>query len=135
MMDHFLEEVVIKKNRTLENILYILCNVLMVVCALLAVFWLNVLMNAGFHWMTVVSLLVMAGIAVGLFFYRDRFRMEYEYTFTNGDLDFAIVYNNLYIKSAGSRIHCRINLIDFSLKNLLWKSVSYNLHLITFLYL
>lgn len=102
MMDHFLEEVVIKKNRTLENILYILCNVLMVVCALLAVFWLNVLMNAGFHWMTVVSLLVMAGIAVGLFFYRDRFRMEYEYTFTNGDLDFAIVYNNQKRKTLGT---------------------------------
>ena len=94
MMDHFLEEVVIKKNRTLENILYILCNVLMVVCALLAVFWLNVLMNAGFHWMTVVSLLVMAGIAVGLFFY--------EYTFTNGDLDFAIVYNNQKRKTLGT---------------------------------
>ena len=102
MMDHFLEEVVIKRNRTLENILYMLCNVLMVVCAILAIFWLNVLLNAGFSWMTVITLLVMAGIAVGLFFYRDRFRMEYEYTFTNGDLDFAIVYNNQKRKTLGT---------------------------------
>lgn len=102
MMDHFLEEVVIKRNRTLENILYMLCNVLMVVCAILAIFWLNVLLNVGFSWMTVITLLVMAGIAVGLFFYRDRFRMEYEYTFTNGDLDFAIVYNNQKRKTLGT---------------------------------
>ena len=37
-----------------------------------------------------------------LFFYHDRLRTEYEYTFTNGDLDFAMVFNNQKRKSLGS---------------------------------
>lgn len=102
MMDHFLEEVVVKKNRTAESILYVLCNILMVVTAILAVFWFNLLINGGFSWFGAVALVVLAGSAVGLFFFRDRFRMEYEYTFTNGDLDFAIVYNNQKRKSLGT---------------------------------
>ena len=38
-----------------------------------------------------IEALVTAGVAVLLFLRRDRLRTEYEYTFTNGDLDFAQV--------------------------------------------
>ena len=47
--------------------------------------------------------LVAAGLAVLLFFFRDRLRTEYEYTFTNGELDFAQVFNNNKRKNLGSR--------------------------------
>lgn len=102
MMDHFLEEVVIKRNRIFENILYALANVVMVVAALLAVIGFNVLTSGGFSLMNLITMLLMVGIAVALYFFKDRFRMEYEYTFTNGDLDFAIVYNNQKRKSLGT---------------------------------
>ena len=46
--------------------------------------------------------LLSAGLAVVLFLFRDRLRTEYEYTFTNGDLDFAMVFNNSKRKSLGS---------------------------------
>ena len=45
---------------------------------------------------------VMLGIAVLLFLRRDRLRTEYEYTFTNGDLDFAQVFNNQKRKTLGT---------------------------------
>ena len=35
MMDHFHEEVVVKKNRLFNDVLYMLSNVVMVICALL----------------------------------------------------------------------------------------------------
>ena len=42
------------------------------------------------------------GGAVLLFLFKDRLKTEYEYTFTNGDLDFAQVFNNQKRKSLGS---------------------------------
>ena len=41
----------------------------------------------------VVMTLLTGGIAVLLFLRRDRIRTEYEYTFTNGQMDFAQVFN------------------------------------------
>ena len=37
-----------------------------------------------------------------LFIYRDRIRTEYEYTFTNGTMDFAKVFNNRKRKPLGT---------------------------------
>ena len=37
-----------------------------------------------------------------LYFYRDRIRVEYEYTFTNGQMDFGQVFNNKKRRDLGT---------------------------------
>ena len=109
MMDSFLEEVVTKKNRGLQNALYVLANVAWVLLAVYAFLQLqNVtfcLSAEGFSTNTliyIVLFLIFGGGAVLIFLYRDRIKMEYEYTFTNGQMDFAQVYNNKKRKSLGT---------------------------------
>ena len=100
-MDHFLEEVVVKHKNTLNRILYYLSWIIMVLAALIASMALSSL-TAGFSLYTVVVILLSAGIAVYTWFFHDKLLTEYEYTFTNGALDFAEVYNNKKRKSLGS---------------------------------
>ena len=45
---------------------------------------------------------IAAGLAVLLFLRRDRLKTEFEYPFTNGDLDFAQVFNNQKRKTLGT---------------------------------
>ena len=103
-MDHFMEEVVVKHNRGVENTLYILSNIVMVLSALWALMCIQMLFMQ-FSIYGLIEALVTAGVAVLLFLRRDRLRTEYEYTFTNGDLDFAQVFNNQKRKTA--RHHAR----------------------------
>lgn len=100
-MDHFWEEAVVKRNRTLGNVLYFLATALMVVFALLGLMMVQVLMYS-FSIGALVETLVLLGIAVLLFLRRGDLRTEYEYTFTNGDLDFAKVLNNQKRKALGT---------------------------------
>ena len=100
-MDRFLEEIVVKKNRTANEVMYILSMVVLVLSGLYALLMLQMLFYA-FDVPTLVITVLSAGVAVGLFLFRDRLRTEYEYTFTNGDLDFAMVFNNSKRKSLGS---------------------------------
>ena len=100
-MDHFMEEVVVKRNRVMQEALYYLANVVMVLSALLGFMMLQWIFS-GFSLQLLVSLLLMVGSAVLLFLYKDRLRTEYEYTFTNGELDFAQVYNNKKRKNLGT---------------------------------
>ena len=76
-MDRFLEEVVVKHKRGLDEVLYYLSWALMLFCAVI-------------------------GVAIYLYMTHDKIRTEYEYTFTNGSLDFAMVFNNKKRKSLGS---------------------------------
>ena len=46
--------------------------------------------------------LVLLGAAVMIFLFKDRLRTDYEYTFTNGILDFAAIFNNKKRKALGS---------------------------------
>ena len=105
-MDHFLEEVVVKKNRGLDEIAYYISFVIMILFAFLAMFNISMVLQTFAmgqpYWFGLVIGLVEAGIAVALFLFRDRLRTEYEYAFTNGALDFAQVYNNKKRKSLGS---------------------------------
>lgn len=101
-MDHFMEEVVVKKNKVFSEILYVLANIMMALFALLGVMMLNALFMGGFSVVALIETLVMVGLAVLLFLRRDRLRTEFEYTFTNGDLDFAQVYNNQKRKTLGT---------------------------------
>ena len=101
MMDHFHEEVVVKKNRLFNDVLYMLANVVMVICALLTFMTLSTLLS-NFNFVILAFVLINGAIAFLLFLYRDRLRTEYEYTFTNGDLDFAKVFNNQKRKTLGT---------------------------------
>lgn len=100
-MDHFMEEVVTKKNRTFDSILLVLATIIMVVCAVIGFAALNAIL-VQFSIPALIEVILMIGIAVLLFFKRDMIKTEYEYTFTNGDLDFAQVYNNKKRKSLGT---------------------------------
>ena len=101
IMDHFLEEVVIKQKNTLNRIMYYFSWVVMILAALFASMTLSSL-SMQFSWMSVVMMLLSAGVAVYIWFFHDRLLTEYEYTFTNGALDFAEVYNNKKRKTLGS---------------------------------
>ena len=100
-MDHFLEEVVIKRNNILNRILYLFSWVIIVLAGLVASLTLGTL-TTNFSWFSVAVIAVSAGMAVYVWFFHDRLLTEYEYTFTNGALDFAEVYNNKKRKSLGS---------------------------------
>lgn len=100
-MDHFMEEVVVKHSKGAQNVLFVLANVIMVVSGLWALLCLQMLF-VQFSVMGLIETLMSAGIAVLLFLRRDRLRTEYEYTFTNGDLDFAQVFNNQKRKTLGT---------------------------------
>ena len=109
-MDNFLEEVATKRNKGSQTIAYICANVLMILSGIWAFITLQVLMMAfqGTGMSTaeiiynVVIFLVTAGMTVLLFLNRDKIKAEYEYTFTNGTMDFAQVYNNKKRKNLGT---------------------------------
>ena len=100
-MDHFMEEVVVKHNRGFQTVMYYLSNIVMVLAAIMGLMGVQFLF-VQFSVFALVEVLIWIGIAVGLFLYRDRLRTEYEYTFTNGDLDFAQVFNNQKRKTLGT---------------------------------
>ena len=87
-MDRFLEESVSKHHRAAEEVLYYASWVVMIVSAILAFMYLNV-MFYSFSISMLVMTLLFTGIAVYIFFFHDRLRTEYDYTFTNGSMDFA----------------------------------------------
>lgn len=109
-MDNFLEEVATRRNRGMETIMYVFANIMMAIFAVLAFMYFMSLQGAMSQGATFVQILtavilpmlLTGGVAVLLFFYRDRFRTEYEYTFTNGQMDFAQVFNNKKRKNLGT---------------------------------
>ena len=96
--DVFHEEIVIRKNQGIFNVLYILFNVFMYIFALFTMFgFQGILQSIGDTTTLVNSLLPFLGFAaltVGIYFYKGNFKMDYEYSFTNGILDIAKVKNN-----------------------------------------
>ena len=101
-MDRFLEEVVTKRNRSFDEALYWLSLVVMVVFAIMALMNFMVLGVSGSFLYNLIMMVITGGIAVYTFFSRDKLRTEYEYTFTNGSMDFAMVYNNKRRKNLGT---------------------------------
>lgn len=100
-MDHFLEEVVVKRKQGLQNALYAFATVSMYVFAIIALFTLSTIFYA-FDDSSLIILVVFGAAAVLLYLRKDRLRTEYEYTFTNGDMDFAMVFNNQKRKTLGT---------------------------------
>ncbi|MBQ7866188.1 MAG: hypothetical protein IJ350_07430, partial [Clostridia bacterium] len=99
-MDRFLEEVVVKKQRGVNEVLFMLSMVLMIFLSIFGFMMLQTLVIA-FDFLSLAITVIALGGAFLLFLYRDRLRAEYEYTFTNGALDFAMVFNNQKRKSLG----------------------------------
>ena len=100
-MDHFKEEVVVPRSNLLGNVLYVLCWVFIVVFGLYGMLMLQMLMfsfNIGTILLTVLTI----GAAVLLFLVKDHFKVEFEYSFTNGSLDFAKVMRSVKRKELGS---------------------------------
>lgn len=100
-MDHFKEEIIVKKSRGLDEFLYYFSFVLMILLGLMAVILLQFIF-VNFSVPMLVLLLLSAGGTALLFLRRDHFRTDYEYTFTNGEMDFAQVFNNKKRKNLGS---------------------------------
>ncbi|MCI5564370.1 MAG: hypothetical protein MR400_01590 [Clostridiales bacterium] len=108
-MDNFMEEVVTKRNRGMQTALFVIANILWVLLALYAFLLLQGLSMAlaehGFSTaliLYIVEFLLFGGAALLLFLRRDRIKTEYEYTFTNGQMDFAQVFNNKKRKALGT---------------------------------
>lgn len=108
-MDQFLEEVVTKRKRGMESALYGLAWVALVLMGLYAFLQMQnfsfCLTAEGFSLSTFIylaQLLVFGGLAVLIFLRKDRIKTEYEYTFTNGQMDFAQVFNNKKRKNLGT---------------------------------
>ena len=100
-IDHFMEEIVVKRRKGMQDVTYYLATVMMVLLGVLGFSTLSTLMM-GFSIPGVIMVVVFLGLTVLLFLRKDRIRTEYEYTFTNGELDFAQVYNNQKRKSLGT---------------------------------
>lgn len=101
MMDMFKEEVVISRNQTLNSILYMLCWIVLVMLAFSGVMMLQILLYA-FDILALALAVFCIGGAVMLFLFKDNFKVEYEYAFTNGVMDFAKVLRNTKRKELGS---------------------------------
>ena len=100
-MDYFMEHAVVRRKHGVFDAAFILANVLMVLFGIVAIFDMSVILT-NFSVAGLIETVVVTAIAVGLFFYRDRLRVEYDYTFTNGILDFAVIYNGVKRKELGS---------------------------------
>lgn len=108
-MDQFLEEVVSKRNKGAQTAAYLLANLAWILLAVYAflmfqnVTWALTSEGMGTSFfISLIMLLISGGLAVLIFLRRDRVRTEYEYTFTNGQMDFAQVFNNKKRKSLGT---------------------------------
>lgn len=108
MIDQFREEAVSSRRQTGSSIMLAVAWILIVVNGFLGVLMLNNVLTAFAQEGVVGGLvnllftLLMIGSAVLVFLFKDRLRTEYEYTFTNGALDFAAVYNNKKRKALGT---------------------------------
>ena len=95
LMDNFKEEIVVKRNRTLDQILYGVCWISIVVFGLIALTsFYGIIGATGFNWVSLVIAVVFGALAFLLWRNKDKLRTEYEYSFTNGDLDISMVLGN-----------------------------------------
>ncbi len=100
-MDHFKEDIVGRGNPSLYNALYVLAWALLALLGVHAFVLLQVLIMQ-FSLSALAMFLANAGLAVLLYFGKDELKAEYEYTFTNGTLDFAKVLRGARRKELGS---------------------------------
>jgi hypothetical protein len=93
-LDNFREEVAAKQNKTLDLLLYGLSWIVMILCAIIAMSNLYAIVGGYFQLAPIIATLVCGGLAALIWFKKDELRVEYDYTFTNGDLDVGKVFGN-----------------------------------------
>ena len=100
-MDDFLETIAVRRRQGLYTLLYYACWLLIVIFALVAAVSLSGAIGVNpetggmvFVWQNLVIGLVFGGAAYLLWRGSDNCRVEYDYTFTNGNLDVSRVLNN-----------------------------------------
>lgn len=101
-MDNYKEEIVVKHNRLGNNIVHALLCVIMVISGFFALMNIS---SLGFGESIVWPLLrfaIYGGVAFLIWWKKDILRLEYEYTFTNGEMDFACVMGNKKRKNLGT---------------------------------
>lgn len=100
-MDDFLETYAVRRKQGMFTALYYLCWILVVLFAMIAAFSLWGIMGVSpetggmmFSWQNLLLTVVFGGAAFLLWRGSDNCRVEYDYTFTNGNLDVSRVLNN-----------------------------------------
>ena len=95
MMDHFREEIVTRKQgRVINSLGYILSWLFVLLFGIVALIGLLDLMNMNFALVNWIFFVIGGGLCFLMFRYKDNFRIEYEYAFTNGEMEFAMVKSN-----------------------------------------
>ena len=107
MMDQFLEQVATKRSSGTQMIMLGMAWVTMIISGLYGMLVFSQVAYAFSESVTagliqIAAAVVFLGGAVLIWLFKDRLRTEYEYTFTNGTLDFAAVYNNRKRKALGT---------------------------------
>lgn len=87
-MDKFHEQLITTKKSTIYSAL----NAGFYICAVIALLLLSNVMN-NFNVMFIIGFAIFAGLTVLCFYLRDKKYTEYEYTFTNGNLQVDVIYN------------------------------------------
>ena len=107
MMDQFLEQVASKRNSGMQSLMIAFAWVVLVITGIYGMllfsqitYAFSISTTAGI--VQIVAAIAFLGAAVLIYLFKDRLRTEYEYTFTNGLLDFAAVYNNKKRKALGT---------------------------------
>ena len=107
MMDQFLEQVASKRNSGMQSLMIAFAWVVLVITGIYGMllfsqitYAFSISTTAGI--VQIVAAIAFLGAAVLIYLFKDRLRTEYEYTFTNGTLDFAAVYNNAKRKALGT---------------------------------
>ena len=100
-MDDFLEIIAVRHRQGLYTMLYYLCWAVLIAFALVAAFMLSNIVGMNpetggmvFSWQSLLWTVVFGGGAFLLWRASDNCRVEYDYTFTNGNLDVSRVLNN-----------------------------------------
>ena len=106
-MDNFHEEVATKANKTVSNMLYSLCWVAIVLFGIVAMTGFSSILYLDFNISAIVRFVVFGGLTALIWFKKDDLRIEYDYTFTNGDLDVGKVFGN-----ARRRLMTSLNMKD-----------------------
>ena len=99
-MDDFLEQVARKKKQGVYSFLYYLSWVFVVAFGIIALFSVYGIIGQNeeggivFNWQPIIIVLAFGGLAFLIWRKADYLRIEYDYTFTNGNLDVSQVLNN-----------------------------------------
>lgn len=87
-MDQFLEEIITRKSQLAGRLSNVVFSVFMVLSGFMGLIGLSGLFSGAITLPAVIYTLVFIGLAVGCYYVKDRLLIEYEYTYTAGEMDF-----------------------------------------------